>query len=291
MEENSFKRPSIKEIFHKAFKNPEGFAEFHKVDMISTVALLSMVLLVTVVMYSAISTYKLTKFIKQVDQLFQEKIPDMKISNGKLVVKDNMPVILKDKTGNLALIIDTTGEIANLDEYQQGVLMKETEIIYKENPFKTDSISLKGIEALEITKQKVKNISQRIISYSFPGFFIVLLAIKSVLLALQVFVFAALAQSMVNNSKYSFSNLVNISMYAAMVPIIIMAVIDCVLGLLFSLPDFIGKAIYFGIYIYIIYNVTRVMNKQDKEPATGEKKELKDSGNPEEKKNPEEFSY
>ena len=190
----------------------------------------------------------------------KQNIPPITIQNGIVSVDVKQPY--KVVTEDFALIIDTTGEITNLDGYKRGILLLKDKLMYKESDVKTESYSLSNIPLLKLDENFMNTLRRNIIWIVFPILFISCYSGFSLAKFLHIILFSliSVATSSIANIKLSYRQLFNIGIYT-ITPSAILGALLAIFGL--QLPLF--GIIYSG--LYIIYLIVAILNcKEEKLP-------------------------
>lgn len=188
-----------------------------------------------------------------------QNIPVIEIQNGIVAVNVKQPY--KVTEGGFTFIIDTTGEITSLDEYEKGVLLTKDKVMYKESDLKTEAYKLSNIQALRIDENFIKALRKNALWVIFPIMFIVLYVGFSIARFFQILIFSVISVvvSSIANVKLRYRQLFNIGVYA-ITPSTILGALLPVLGV--RLPLF--AIIYSG--LYVIYLIMAILNCKE-EPA------------------------
>ena len=80
-----------------------------------------------------------------------EQVPRIEIEDGVVSVDAEQPYRISDpETGEVIVVLDTTGQVTSLDDFEGGVLLTESQLIYKKNHFETRSFDLSQVESVVI---------------------------------------------------------------------------------------------------------------------------------------------
>ena len=153
------------------------------------------------------------------------------------------------------MIIDTTGEINSLDDYERGMLLTESKAIYKENDIKTETYDLANIESLRIDENFMKILKKNIVWILFPIMLILMFLYFCIFRFLQIFIFSviSLATCSIANVKLNYKQLFNIGIYA-ITPSVILGALLALFAIV--LPFF--WILYIG--LYIVFLIMGILN-------------------------------
>lgn len=187
-------------------------------------------------------------------------VPEFKLENGEFIFEGNMPYYISSST-NEAFIIDTTGQVTEsaLKDVGVGMLITKDKVYIKRSEIETRSFSLTELKGITLTKADILDFLPKLswIVFIFIVFgFIFVLSWK--LLNAVILALLGLAANSILKSKLKFNNLLNISIYALTLPMLIQLAIN-LYG--YPLPNF--WLIYWG--ISLLYVVLAVKNCRDEE--------------------------
>lgn len=112
------------------------------------------------------------------------QIPEMKLQNGILTVKDATPHIVKDPVnGAQLIIIDTTGKTALLENGVAKVLLTKTEILYSSRSDNIKHVS-HGHKPYLVNREVLDVMLDRFSKWFFPVYAVTALTAKSILFGL-----------------------------------------------------------------------------------------------------------
>ncbi len=178
-----------------------------------------------------------------IDDLVRSLTSDMpwfEVSNGRLSMDAEMPLVMEDDGHNI-LIIDTTGNTAPslLDNYQEGILITHDTIYRKKNWVETTQISLEQMN-INLDKDQLLNLVPllKLISFAVIFFLFLFFLVAPLVSALMV---SAIGQFF-NKPKLPFAALYKMSLYALTLPMTLFALSSF---LPFDIPYFFW--IYHGI--------------------------------------------
>lgn len=185
-------------------------------------------------------------------------IPEFKLENGEFNFEGEMPYYISSSTSE-AFVIDTTGKVTDsvLKDVAGGMLITKDKIYLKRSEVETREFSLAGLKGVTITKSDVLEFLPKLswIIFIFIAFSFVF-ALGWKLLNAVILAFLGLAANAIFNGRMKFNNLMNISIYALTLPMLIQLAVN-LYG--YPVPGF--GFIYWG--ISIIYVVLAVRSCKD----------------------------
>jgi len=85
------------------------------------------------------------------------QVPTIRITNGEASIDEPQPYPIKDpKSGEILVLIDTTGSINSLDQTEALVLVTKTELIARKSDVETRTFSFAGVENLTLNQQIIE---------------------------------------------------------------------------------------------------------------------------------------
>ena len=286
-----------KQVFFKSVKNSilnfDSYQEFAMQDMKKGIFyFLKLSILFSIVISIAFAILQVTVTVPNVKKFIESEIPDFKYSNGTLEVQSENPVTI-DKIADDVLIIADTKELeeAKINEYKEKINLYEIGVlVLKDKIYLKNAYTLSGIQEMklsdiesvygksEFTKQDILNDMNNInmvslcISLAFTvflGFFLIFVFMS----ILDIIILALLSNiiAMLSRVKMKASALVNISIHAMTLPIVLLLVYAIVLLTTgFEIKYF--NIMYRGIsYIYVftaIFLIRQNLIKQQIELTT-----------------------
>lgn len=191
-------------------------------------------------------------------------IPEFRLENGEFSFEGKMPYYISSST-NEAFIIDTTGQSTEsvLKDLVSGMLITKDKVYVKNSEVESRVFSLTEFKGVTITKSDVLEFLPKLswIVFIFIAFgFIFVLGWK--LLNAVILALLGLSANAVFKGRLKFNNLMNISIYALTLPMLIQLAV----GLYgYPIPRF--GLIYWG--ISILYVVLAVKNCSDEANELG----------------------
>ena len=195
-----------------------------------------------------------------------ENIPEFRLENGEFSFEGDMPFYISSST-NEAFIIDTTGQVTEsaLKDVGIGILITRDKVFVKRNEIETRQFSLSGLEGFTLTKSDVLEFIPKLSWIVFIviafGFIFVLgwKLLNAVILAL-----LGIAANAVLKGRLKFNNLLNISIYALTLPMLVQLAVN-----LYGYPIPRFGLIYWLISILYLDLAIKSCIDQDKESGAG----------------------
>ena len=206
-------------------------------------------------------TFVVTRIV--VDELttnLNMNIPEFRLENGEFSFEGKMPYYISSST-NEVFVIDTTGQVTEsvLKDVGFGMLITKDRVYLKNSQLETRTFSLTELKGITLNKSDVAEFLPKLswIAIIFIAFgFIFVLGwklINAVILAL-----LGLIANAALKGRLKFNNLLNISIYALTLPMLIQLAVN-LYG--YPLPRF--GLIYWG--ISILYVALAVKSCRDEE--------------------------
>ena len=191
-------------------------------------------------------------------------IPEFRLENGEFSFDGEMPYYISSST-NEAFVIDTTGQVSEsvLKDVSSGMLITKNMLYVKRSEVETREFSLAELKGITLSKSKVLEFLPKLswIVFIFIAFgFIFVLGWK--LLNAVILALLGLIINAVMGGRLKYNNLLNISIYALTLPLLIQLAVN-----LYGYPIPYFGLIYWG--ISILYVAMAVKNCKD-EPVEPE---------------------
>ncbi len=170
------------------------------------------------------------------------QIPDIQITDGRVLVDQREPLYITRKDGKSAMIIDTTGSMNYIEDPNVVALLMESSLIVRRGEKAFNTFDLSGVSDFYVDKHIVNGWLQTAkeaiapISYSL----FLMLSYTFALVALLLVSMISLIISAVMRHKLTFSTTLRIATVAA-TPSIILITLFSVLGL--HIPEVIPMAL------------------------------------------------
>lgn len=169
-------------------------------------------------------TFIITRIV--VDELVTNlsvNIPEFRLENGEFSFEGKMPYYISSSTSE-AFVIDTTGAVNEgvLKDVASGMLITKDKVYVKRSEVETREFSLAELEGITLSKSDVLEFLPKLswIAFIFIAFgFIFVLGWK--LLNAVILALLGLIANAVFNGRLKFNNLMNISIYALTLPMLI----------------------------------------------------------------------
>ena len=188
-------------------------------------------------------------------------IPEFRLENGEFSFEGKMPYIISSST-NEAFVIDTTGQVdaSVLKDVGSGMLITKDKVYLKNSQVESREFNLTELKGVTLTKKDVLDFLPKLswIVFIFIAFaFIFVLGWK--LLNAVILALLGLIANAVLGSRLKFNNLLNISIYALTLPMLIQLAVN-LYG--YPIPSF--WAIYWGVSIlYVAFAVKTCKEEVD----------------------------
>lgn len=193
-------------------------------------------------------------------------VPEFKFENGEFSFEGKMPYYISSST-NEAFVIDTTGQVSKsvLKDVASGMLITKDKLYMKRSEAETREISLSELKDISFNKSDVieflPKLSWIVLIFIVFGFIFALgwKLINAVILAL-----LGLIANAFFNCRLRFNNMMNISIYALTLPMLIQVAVN-LYG--YPIPGF--GLIYWGISILYVVLVLKSFSNEANEPDAG----------------------
>ena len=222
----------------------------------------SLILLITIAVTLRYS-YDFKKGLNLAVNWAEQNLPLIVIENG--IAKTDVIQPFRVSEEDFTFIIDTTGGVTSLDEYERGILLMNDKVVYKESDIKTETYSLSNVQSLRIDETFIKALRKNALWILFPIMLVAAYIGFCIAKFFQILFFSmlSLATSSITGTKLSYKQIFNIGIYA-LTPSAVLGALLAILGI--QLPFF--GIIYCG--LYIIYLIMAVRSCKEKPiPAEG----------------------
>lgn len=165
----------------------------------------------------------LNRFIDEDAPKIIRQIPDITVSDGAVSTREKIPYYIKDpETGEPLMIIDTTGEITSIEDYEAVVLLTKTQLIVKRNAIETRTFDLSQVKSFSVNQQTLFGWAETvkewliIVLYPFALFFSYLYRL------VQALIYAAIGMLLAKifHAKLRYQELLSLSLIT-LTPVII----------------------------------------------------------------------
>jgi hypothetical protein len=193
-------------------------------------------------------------------------IPEFRLENGEFSFEGEMPYYISSSTDE-AFVIDTTGQVSEsiLKDVSSGILITKNMLYVKRSEIETREFSLTELEGITLTKAKVLEFLPKLSWIVFIliafGFIFVLgwKLLNAVILALLGLIISA-----VMKRRLKYGNLLNISIYALTLPMLIQLAVN-----LYGYPIANFWLIYWGISILYVSMAVKSCKDEPEQPEAG----------------------
>lgn len=164
----------------------------------------------------------MNNFVAEDLPVMVDQVPDFWIVDGKVSIDEDEPYYLSDpETGEVFVIIDTTGEITSLDETDAYVLVTESSLEYRQGEFETRKFDLSKIKKFEIDEETIVRWAEAARKFLAPFIYVFMLVFSFVSRAVQVLIYAAMGMVFVSILKTELE-------YLALMRLAVAAVTPCI---------------------------------------------------------------
>jgi len=193
-------------------------------------------------------------------------VPEFKLENGEFSFEGEMPYYISSSTDE-AFVIDTTGQVTKsvLKDVASGMLITKDKLYVKRSDIETREISLTELKDITLTKSDVieflPKLSWIVLIFIVFGFIFILgwKLINAVILAL-----LGLIANPFFHSRLKFNNMMNISIYALTLPMLIQVAVS-----LYGYPIPRFGLIYWGTSILYLVLAIKSCRDEANEPNAG----------------------
>jgi len=221
-------------------------------------------LLLFVIIYfiNGTRTFIVTRiFIDELVTNLNLNVPEFRLENGEFTFEGNMPYYISS-SANEVFVIDTTGQVTEsvLEDVNFGVYISKDMIYMKNNEIETRQFNMSELKGITIEKSDMIEFLPKLrwITVIFIVFgFIFVLGWK--LLNALILALLGLVANAVLKSRLKYNNLLNISIYALTLPMLIQLAVN-LYG--YPLPKF--GYIYWAISIlYVAFAIKSCKDEED----------------------------
>lgn len=193
-------------------------------------------------------------------------IPEFRLENGEFSFEGEMPYYISSSSDE-AFVIDTTGQVSEsiLKDVSSGMLITKNMIYVKRSDIETREFSLTELKGITLTKSKVleflPKLSWIVLIFIAFGFIFVLgwKLLNALILAL-----LGLVVNAVLKGRLKYNNLLNISIYALTLPMLIQLAVN-----LYGYPFPRFWVIYWGLSILYVAMAVKSCKDEPVEPEAG----------------------
>ena len=194
-------------------------------------------------------------------------VPEFRLENGKFIFEGEMPYIISSNNSE-AFVIDTTGQVDEgvLKDVASGMLITKDRVYVKRSEIETREFSLSEFKDITVSKADVLEFLPKLswIVFIFIAFgFIFVLGWK--LLNAVILALLGLIANAVFKGRLKFNNLMNISIYALTLPMLIQLAVN-LYG--YPIPGF--GFIYWAISILYVVLAVKSCNDDINEAEAGD---------------------
>ncbi len=254
---NNTPRPGFFSAIIDSIKNPHSFKGLRRVKLLSAIGFLALFLFLYqgivslhFSMMTAVSLDKLAEF-------YRENLPEIRINKGKVEADVPMPYVKHNQEEDIVFIIDTTGQIKDLRDYPQGILLRESEMVLKQSRYDTRTHDLSKVEKFTINPETITRWKGAAFSIVFPvalllGFFWQTLAMC---LIVPLMGFVSLQFGKNKGCSFPFSQHGVIAIYSLTLPFLVNLLLK-VTGLSARIPGILSGLVFWGLLIFLVHRNT-----------------------------------
>ncbi|MCD4784792.1 MAG: DUF1189 domain-containing protein [Candidatus Eremiobacteraeota bacterium] len=226
-------RPGFIDSIRGAIIDLDMYDKFRKLKLSSSASFFLAFLFIIVFLNALNFSFTVFRMIDKLATFYEKNIPTIEIKKGeaKVLTDKGMPLIIyyEEPGFKLPLVIDTTGETKNLDKYERGILLTQTEVQYKQTKDNVEKIPLSKYKDKDMTINSAMIRGQKTAYFKniFPLVLILWFLFKAASTAFLILVFAGVGFMLAKQKKLSlsFSGAINISMYATVPALLILTVL------------------------------------------------------------------
>lgn len=223
-------RPGFLESIRGAVVNLDMYDRFRKLKLSSSVSFFLAFLFIITFLNTLNFSFTVFRMIDKLANFYEKNLPTIEIKKGKAKVLTNkeMPLLVyyEEPGFKLPLVIDTTGKTKNLDKYERGILLTETEVQYKQEKEKVEKVPLSQYKGRDITinSAMIRGQKKAYFKNIFPLLLILWFLFKAASTAFLILVFAVVGFLLAKQKalSMSFSEAINITMYATVPALLIL---------------------------------------------------------------------
>lgn len=201
----------------------------------------------------------LNNFIINDAPAFIDQIPEITIYDGQVSIKEDQPYyITSPDSGQVLIIIDTTGKIKSLEETEAFCLLTKNKVITKKNEIQNDTYNLSTIKSFSVNSEQITGWLKFGGKFAAPVIYPFALIGSYVYRIVQVLIYAAVGMllALICKTKLSYATLIRLAV-AAITPGIIVYTILALAGSAIPLYWYLIAAIG-----YLFFAVKSVSSEQ-----------------------------
>lgn len=188
-----------------------------------------------------------------------DQVPEITIYDGQVSIKEDQPYyITAPDSGEVLIIIDTTGKIKSLEETEAFCLLTKNKVITKKNEFQNDSYDLSTIKSFSVNSEQITGWAKFGGKFAAPVIYPFVLIGSYVYRIVQVLIYAAVGMLLASICKTKLS-------YAALIRLAVAAITPGII--VYTILALAGNAIPFYWYLiaamgYLFFAVKSVSGAQ-----------------------------
>jgi hypothetical protein len=273
-------RPGFVDTVKGSFNKPEIYRRYANVRLKSVIAMLALLLFILMAFVAARVTFFMSVSADRIAVFYRKNLPEIRVEKGKVQADIPMPYIVEipEKPG-MVVIIDTTGDITSLDDYDRGLLIGSSRLsiknlrLFNNNKF-TQTYDLSEIGDFTVNHDQIRIMQQNIPPILFPALLLIIYGYRVIGTTIQVLIFALLGQAIYKkrrNGKLRFRDASKLAM-VAIIPALIITTFFYVVGIYDMTPPILQLIIFYGIYAYYMSFAVNSLDSQVQVVSQGEEK-------------------
>ena len=159
----------------------------------------------------------LTDFVENDVPPMVSQVPMITFTDGEASIDEPQPYYINDPdSGEPLCIIDTTGTITSLDQTDAMFLLTKTQIIYKENEYKTEAYDFNELGDFVLSQDKINKWIGAIKSWATPVFSFFAIVGSYIFRIIQALIYGAIGLLFANlcKTKMSYASAVRLAVVA-----------------------------------------------------------------------------
>ena len=198
----------------------------------------------------------LTEFVENDVPPMVSQVPTITFADGQASIDEPQPYFIVAPDSNEVLcVIDTTGTITSLDQTDAMFLLTKTEIIYKENDYKTESYEFSDFDDFVLSQDEINKWISVIKTWVTPIFCFFAVIGSYIFRMIQALIYGAIGLLFVNwcKSTHSYASVVRLAV-VAVTPVIIVKTILSIAEVHIPFSGILGFLVTMG-YLYFAIKV------------------------------------
>jgi len=205
----------------------------------------------------------MSEFLTDLLIWIEQDLPHIKIESGILSIEAEEP--FETIYNNIPVFIDTTGELMDLEGYEEATLVNKDKIIYKDKQTSSEVVfNFDKVKDLDLTPSFINKMKEGMYVKMIPLGIFFMYIYFSIVKLIHVFLFslAGMLISNFKNKKFTYKEILNISIYSFS-PVALLSVI---FGL-FQINNSVSWVTYTGLYAFYVVGAVFYTTKKNYIPA------------------------